>query len=307
MDDQRRYSRWRRLPGVHRITDRRLPDHRSEPQRLTIYVNGGVLDDAEALAARAGVGTVQEYCEHLLTATIRAEVARSRVEQVEMVQGRLGGLDAIADDPEYLAEWNARHVGPHPATVAIPGLGTPALDRPDDGASDELGRPLAAAVEVVLDQLPALGGETPLHILAGAVDVPGASMASESGEGSGVLDPAAVVQRHAGAGTGPELGWLASLRRGEPATPAVAGELLRALSALERELGPAGSLDRSLAYALHRMAFEGQVLLTDAWPQLASDQSTVDLLRLVQEAVDRILSGQDIRYDRPAPDPEALP
>ena len=41
--------------------------------------------------------------------------------------------------------------------------------------------------------------------------------------------------------------------------------------------------------------FEGQILHTDAWPG-AFDAWTVDTLRAVQEAVDRILSGQDIRY-----------
>ncbi len=306
MDDQRRYSRWRRLPGVHRITDRRLPDHRSEPQRLTIYVNGGVLDDAEALAARAGVATVQEYCERLLTATIRAEVARSRVEQVEMAQGRLGGLDEIADDPQYLAEWTSRHAGNRPAPVAIPGPGSPALEGPDEEDPQAPARSLPAAIEVLLDRLPGLGAETPLAIVATEDEAAGSTTAGADPD-LAVLEPAAVVRRHAGEGSGAETGWLAGLRRGEPATPAVAGELLRALGALERQLGPAIAVDRGLAYALHRIAFEGQVLLTDAWPQLAADQSTVDLLRLAQEAVDRILSGQDIRYDRPAPEPEALP
>jgi hypothetical protein len=37
------------------------------------------------------------------------------------------------------------------------------------------------------------------------------------------------------------------------------------------------------------------VLHTDAWPG-AFDEWTVDTLRAVQEAVERILSGQDIRY-----------
>ena len=65
-------------------------------------------------------------------------------------------------------------------------------------------------------------------------------------------------------------------------------------------------LDRRLAFALHRLAFESQILHTDAWPG-AFDAWTVDTLRAVQEAVERILSGQDIRYyPRLDPPPEDL-
>jgi hypothetical protein len=75
----------------------------------------------------------------------------------------------------------------------------------------------------------------------------------------------------------------------------IANELLQALNALEIEYRDAKNLDRRVAYALHRLAFEGQVLHTEAWPG-SLDQETVNLLRSVQEAVDRILSGEDIRY-----------
>ncbi len=89
--------------------------------------------------------------------------------------------------------------------------------------------------------------------------------------------------------------FLASLRRGESVPEAVVGELLQALNALEVEYRSARSIDRRIAYALHRLAFEGQILHTDAWPG-ALDAETVNTLRVVQEAVDRILSGEDIRY-----------
>ena len=93
-------------------------------------------------------------------------------------------------------------------------------------------------------------------------------------------------------------GFLATIRRGESVPEAAAGELLQALNALEVEYREARSIDRRVAYALHRLAFEGQVLHTDAWPG-ALDESTVNLLRIVQEAVDRVLSGEDIRYYPP--------
>ena len=50
---------------------------------------------------------------------------------------------------------------------------------------------------------------------------------------------------------------------------------------------------------LHRLALESQVLLTDAWPG-AFDERVITAIRTVQEAVERILSGQDIRYYPPS-------
>ena len=106
----------------------------------------------------------------------------------------------------------------------------------------------------------------------------------------------AIVLRHAGLAENDPAGFLQSLRRGEPVTASAAQDLLQALIDLEAENRDTHSIDRRLAYALHRLAFEGQVLLTDAWHGAAADATTVDLLRIVQEGVDRILSGEDIRY-----------
>ncbi len=106
---------------------------------------------------------------------------------------------------------------------------------------------------------------------------------------------ARVVIRHAtSSGDDPD-GFLATIRRGESIAPTAAVELQQALTELEVEYRDARSIPRRVAYALHRLAFEGQVLHTDAWPG-ALDGETVRLLRSVQEAVDRILSGEDIRY-----------
>ena len=68
-----------------------------------------------------------------------------------------------------------------------------------------------------------------------------------------------------------------------------------ALNQLEIEHRGAEVLDRRMAHALHRLALESQVLLTDAWPG-AFDGRMIATIRTVQEAVERILSGQDIRY-----------
>ncbi len=115
---------------------------------------------------------------------------------------------------------------------------------------------------------------------------------------AGPSQAAQVVLRHAAVGSDDPAGFLATVRRGESVTEATAGELLQAINALEVEFRDAHAIDRRVAYALHRLAFEGQVLHTDAWPG-ALDESTVNLLRIVQEAVDRVLSGEDIRYYPP--------
>ena len=90
------------------------------------------------------------------------------------------------------------------------------------------------------------------------------------------------------------------LRRGEAVGEAASGELLQALNALEVEYREARAIDRRVAYALHRLAFEGQILHTDAWPGARSTPRRSTLVRVVQEAVDRVLSGEDIRYYPPA-------
>jgi hypothetical protein len=117
-----------------------------------------------------------------------------------------------------------------------------------------------------------------------------------------VLEPSAesVVRRHAGL-EGPDDGHalLPALRRGASITPEAAAALLEALRRLEEALADRPLIDRALGYALHKLAFEGQVLASDSWTGAALDAATVALLRRVQEGVDRVLSGQDIRYDAP--------
>jgi hypothetical protein len=103
-----------------------------------------------------------------------------------------------------------------------------------------------------------------------------------------------VVWRHVGVGEDARA-FLPCLRRGVPVPEAKATELIRALHQLELEHRGAEVLDRRLAHALHRLALESQVLLTDAWPGLFDDPMIVTI-RTVQEAVERILSGEDIRY-----------
>ncbi len=110
-----------------------------------------------------------------------------------------------------------------------------------------------------------------------------------------------VLWRHVGRG-GDDGAFLPCLRRGVPVTDKKTTELIRALGQLEREYRGAEMLDRRVAHALHRLALESQVLLTDAWPGVF-DARMIAAIRSVQEAVERILSDEDIRYYPPSSQP----
>jgi hypothetical protein len=258
------------LPGIYRFGDQKPPDPGLEPQRISLYLPDRLLERAEAQALRSGFDTVQHYCEHLLTRAIENEHAREVMEEAEAKRGPLEGLDAVANDPAYLAEWTAS-ASPRGRRNAQPSNNPP----PDDPAPDTL---------ILMDDT---SSKTP----------------EPSAEPS--QSPAAkVVLRHAAMLGDDPSGFLPTLRRQETIDASSAQELIRALHDLEVELRAATRLDRRLAYALHRLAFEGQVLLTDGWSDLPIDEGTVDVLRIVQEAVDRVLSGEDIRYYAPGAGPE---
>jgi hypothetical protein len=117
--------------------------------------------------------------------------------------------------------------------------------------------------------------------------------------------PAEILSWHVGMGED-ELGFLPCLRRGEPVPPAKVAELEAALVRIEDELRGRESVDRQIAHSLHRLALESQVLLTDAWPGVF-DAVVIQAIRTVQEAVERILSGQDIRYYPSSPNASERP
>ena len=100
---------------------------------------------------------------------------------------------------------------------------------------------------------------------------------------------------HAGLAGDEPLGFLPCLRRGDVPPLETVEELAAALVALDRSLSGAATIDRRLAHALHRLALESQVLYTDAWPG-AFDAWTIDAIRAVQAAVERILSGKPGGY-----------
>ncbi len=238
---------WRRPGNSFRLGQSKpLSTSNLDEDRLTLYLPSYILDMAEDQANRLGASSVQEYCTRLLRIAIEDTRRRQEADEAEAKRRSLEGYHAIADDPEYLAEWSVSIV------------------------------PRNQNHEI--------------HVIEGS------EPSQQADDMPAELSPAArTVLRHAAVDWDDPSGFLSTVRRGESVGDVVATELLQALNALELEYRDAKSLDRRLAYALHRLAFEGQVLHTEAWPG-ALDQNTVNLLRSVQEAVDRVLSGEDIRY-----------
>ena len=289
MGKRRRFSRWRRLPGVYRFGDDKPADPNAEPQRLTLYVPGTALDLAEILAVRLGFRDAQEFCTEVVLRAIEAEHIKEQVAGVEAKHGPLGGWHEIAEDADYLAELSrlavARSLAP-PVVVPAPPQETPetlvSLPKGNLDRRDEIS--YLEAREQAQHAKP-----TPRPASANRA-IEQASFGPPAGG-----DAAEVILRHAGQAGDDPYAFLPCLRRGESVPPAEVAELAQALSELEREYRTACSMDRGLTFALHRLAFESQILSTDAWPG-AFDLWTVDMVRAVQEAVERILSGCDIRY-----------
>lgn len=310
-----RYSRWRRLPGVFRTGDHRPAEGGTELDRIILYIPARILDLAEALAEKAGVPAVQDYCALLLMQALEKERVDQKVADFEARRGPLEGLKQIADDPDYLAEWQERSDA-KPETTPAGGS--------DDGASgpDSVSHHDPLVVDVAhsevendpLDLLPrsflemARARETEVHDVprpiaaepdAGVISVVSLKPPVVKMTESSTTD---VLSRHTGSSEDP-WGFLPCLRRGEPVPPVKSAELIYALNQLEEELKGSDLIDRRTAHGLHRLALESQVLLTDAWPG-AFDERVISVIRTVQEAVERILSGEDIRY-YPAPQSQA--
>lgn len=309
-----RYSRWRRLPGVFRSGEKR-PDAQDDAlDRIILYLPAKLLDLAESLAEKTGEPSVQQYCESLLKRALDQERVNQKVADVESKRGRLTGLDEIAADPDYLAEWQRRAAtsGDRERATAVP---------PDShGAGqieDEPAPPVVVEIMSNQEDFPGLAqsgsaGES-AYTTAGpgmAVTLPRGAIEAVGPRTIVVMNnnsSMAILAKHVG-WAADDWGFLPCLRRGEAVPAAKSAELIWGLHQIEDELKGATTLDRRLAHALHRLALESQVLLTDLWPG-AFDEPAIAVIRSVQEAVERILSGQDIRYysnSRPD-DAEPLP
>ena len=108
MPKRPRFSRWRRLPGVFRTGENRPTDTGTDLDRIILYVPARILDLAEVLAEKAGVPTVQDYCALFLMQALENERVQQKVADFEARRGPLEGLKQIANDPDYLAEWQER-------------------------------------------------------------------------------------------------------------------------------------------------------------------------------------------------------
>jgi hypothetical protein len=309
-----RFSRWRRLPPVFRSGEHRPIGSGNELDRIILYLPSRLLDLAEALAEKAGITAVQDYCSRLLARALEAEQVQQKVAQVEARRGPLEGLKQIAEDADYLAEWQAQSDAKPPLTPAV-GIG--GYGPRSNSAVPQAGE--AITVDLILTDGDDTAMEPPLEGVAGErVEEPVEADPSErprepdAGAASAptpvpipissspavrvMTDRAAleVLWRHVGRG-GDDGAFLPCLRRGVPVAERKTMELTRALEQLEREYRGAEVLDRRVAHALHRLALESQVLLTDAWPGVF-DARMIAAIRSVQEAVERILSDEDIRY-----------
>lgn len=251
MTEPLRFSRWKRLPGLRRIHEHRVPNHLEERQRLSLYLPGALLEQVQQLALRRGIPSVQHYCEALLTRAIAAEFASSQVAPAEAVAGALSELDEIFDDATTPAV-RLEPIDDHPQPEAEPFM------------------TLTASPES--------------------------------------RDPLARLLHHAALDRDPDAqGFLGWLRRGQPVPVEALRELIEALAALETQLEGQRHIDRRLAYTLHRLSLESQVLISDAWPALGADRALVEGIYLVQQAVDRVLCGLDVADASIASDAQAEP
>jgi hypothetical protein len=306
------YSRWNRLPPVYRSGEHKIPGPDEEPQRIILYLKGAVLDLAEALAEKVGFATVQEYCADLLGKAIEVERVRHHVAEFEAKRGRLEGLSEVTGDVRYLSEWqeqsDSREIaaardqpqgGPDQGTpeLTVPGEVLDAVLLPeeagpgpeaDDGSAGpaseegpEATTPPQRPTIRITAQRPAAGPVILERIIPEVID------------GSSI----SILWSHVAPGQGDQDGFLPALRLGQAVSPARVAELLEALNRIEADQRGSPSIDRSLCYALHRLSLESQVLLTEAWPGIFDDRM-VGAIRAVQERVERILSGQEIRYDQ---------
>ncbi len=312
MPKRPRFSRWRRLPGVFRSGEHRPPDKGNELDRIILYMPAAILDLAEKLAEKEGAASVQDYCSQLLIEAVDHAKVRHKVADFEARRGPLEGLNEIASDPDYLAEWRERHAQKlgaptEPATDGeIPG------STPEEAGVVFIDEPPVLAIE---DNRPERQPETEAGagIKLGSDPEP-LQVRIEMGDRSVptvALKPTVLLMSNESALEilGRHVGWvpdawgfLPCLRRGEAVPAARVNELARALGQLEEELRGAELLDRRTAHALHRLALESQVLLTDAWPGVFDD-NVIAAIRTIQEAVERILSGEDIRYYPAAEEP----
>ena len=266
MSDKLRFSRWRRLPGLHRVTERKIPTHLTEPQRLTLYLTGEIMDLAEELARQVKARSPQHFCEDLLTQALLTEQYREE----KRVEGLVvSAFDAIEGYVREEALDTERDLIIDPSEVEDTPPAPPVAPR--------------VAIRLAIPQATILAKPIPGHPVSESVidDQPQPALTA--------VRAAETVMKHAGLR---ELSnsslFLPRLRMGECVESPEISDLLESLDVLEQLLQIDPRLDKSLVQALHRLAYEPQVLISEAWPILAEDLETVKAIRTVQAQVERI-------------------
>jgi hypothetical protein len=263
------------------VTERKIPTHRSEPQRFTLYLPGELLDLAEDLARRAGAPTPQHYCEDLLVRALRLEEIERDSQVGGIVASALDSLDGYVQEESLDTDRDvildpAPPINPAPSARAdapfrfrvAPALPDHSKDAPPETAAEPTvptARPTDPIAPLAVPSEPFPSRE-----------LPGRSVALRHAALEAPFDARA---------------FLALLRRGQTVGSAQVDELLDALETLVAAFDGGRPLDRELARSLHRLAYEPQVLISEAWPALAHDQATLLAIREVQNSVERIFEG----------------
>jgi hypothetical protein len=289
---------------VFRTGEHKFPETTPETQRVTLQLPVKVFETAEDLAAKLKKPSVREYCTELLKQAIVNERLLHQVEEFETRHGALEGLAEIAADPEYLTEWEAQSRGRDGTDSNRSGPARADRASPEHYVSFDAEHSFEPSPEIepltpeILTE--SSSGEEPdgeeqspdFPLISWPVEPLVTSIRELPMNQSLEESSADIVRRHAGLTQEDHWSFLPCLRRGEPAPASMVDELLEALARLEDEDRGATALDRRLAHALHRLALESQVLLTEAWPG-AFDERMVLAIRAVQEAVERNFARQD--------------
>ena len=236
---------------------------------MTLQLPIAVFETVEALAAKLEKTTLKEYCTELLIQAIEGERVLHHVEDYQERHGTLEGLAEIAEDPEYLSEWEAQS---RAKAASSSESGEHAQATPQHYVSfvqeppEEL-EPLNPEI------LPSESREDePRTEQASAATIswsvdPVVTSIRENRMGNSLEEsPAHIVQRHAGLDRQDQWSFLPCLRRGESVPASMIEELLDALKNVEGQNREATMVERTLAHALNRLALESQVLMTEAWP-----------------------------------------
>jgi hypothetical protein len=268
MSDKLRFSRWRRLPGLHRVTEHKIPTHLTEPQRLTLYLTGEIMDLAEELARQAKARSPQHFCEDLLTQALLTEQDKEEKRVEGIVVSAFDALEGYVREEALDTE---RDLIIEPSEVEDTQPAPPVAPR--------------VAIRLAIPQATILSKtEEELSDRETVIKNPAHPQPSFSADRA-----AETVMRHAGLR---ELlnssAFLPRLRLGECVESPEVSDLFEALDVLEQSLQKDPRLDKSLAQALHRLAYEPQVLISEAWPILAEDLETMKTVRIVQAQVERI-------------------